>query len=299
MKDYLKDQLNYIIDPERIVYKEMHNVVKRDKVVAIAPGKEDFHLETKGLLYDQYCQSFALGSSGRISTWERESTTRDPLIIRGLGSTSQKALKHCMQTGRTFYAIDTGYIQPGSKKDYHRITKNSLQYLGPIIDRPQDRLRRLNWSYRKPKIGEKILICPPSDKVMKFYNLDLDQWMKEVVDEIKTRTNRPIEIRLKPSRQERVTNKTIWQALDETYCLVTFNSIAATEAILYSVPAIALAPNAAQVICNTSLNDIKNPTIPTKEEIVKFAAHLSYCQFTEKEMRSGYAWNIIENTKKQ
>jgi hypothetical protein len=30
--------------------------------------------------------------------------------------------------------------------------------------------------------------------------------------------------------------------------------------------------------------------------VVKFAAHLSYCQFTEAEMRSGYAWKIVNET---
>jgi hypothetical protein len=128
---------------------------------------------------------------------------------------------------------------------------------------------------------------------MKFYEKDLDTWLAETIDEIKTYTNRPIEVRLKPNRSERVTTNTIWDALDDAYCLVTFNSIAATEALLYSVPAITLAPNAASVLCNTALKDINNLYLPTKQEIVRFAAHLSYCQFNSNEMLNGFAWSIL------
>ena len=282
--------LEHIVDPDRNFYKEM-KLIKAKKVVAISPEEAPY---PKGAIFDPVCEAFATGSSGTISTWEKEEHKDLPVIIRGVGATSQRALEFCMENNREFYAIDTGYMQPSKTKDYHRITKSALQNLGPVIKRPIDRLRKLGWSYRNTKTrGSKILLCPPSDKVMQFYNLNLDKWMEETISEIKSKTNRPIEIRLKPARHERVTTNTIWQALDDAYCLVTFNSIAATEALLYSVPAIALAPNAATVLCNTSINDIENLYLPTKEETVQFAAHLSYCQFTIREMRNGTAWNIV------
>ena len=266
------------------------------KVASIIPDPGDFDYQKKGELYDPYCRDFILGAGGTISDWKTEETTDNALVIRGLGGTSQKALKQCKQLNRTFYAIDTGYIQPGKKKEYHRITKNALQHLGPIIDRPTDRLRKLNWQYRKPTKGEYILVCPPSEKVMKFYNMDLDLWMKNTIAQIKHYTSRPIKIRLKPSREDRVNNDTIWNALENAHCLVTYNSIAATEALLMSKPAITLAPNAASVLCNTSIRDIDRPYIPTKDELVRFAAHLSYCQFTSAEMTSGLAWKIVNES---
>lgn len=263
------------------------------KVAAIAPDIGDYNLEGKGLEYDPYLEGFISGAGGYLSNFDLEKNNKNSLVIRGLGGGSQKALKYCIENKLDYYAIDTGYIQPGTKKEYHRITKNALQNLGPIVERDFDRLRKLNWGYRNPQVGEKILVCPPSEKVMKFYGEDLDTWMKTTLDTIKTLTNKPIEVRLKPSRSDRVTTNTIWQALDNAYCLITYNSIAATEALLYSVPAITLAPNAASVLCNTSLNDINKLEIPTKKEILEFAAHLSYCQFTQKEMANGYAWKIL------
>ncbi len=282
-----------VIDPEQLFYKRKE--IKMPKPVRVkAIYNTDLDGDTRKYTYDPVLEDFVIGISGQLSKWDIEKSKKDtPLVIRGLATDSQKAIKHCQKNNIDFYAIDTGYIQPSTKKEYHRITKNALQNIGPIKDRPIDRLYQLNWKYRKPRPGNKILICPPSEKVMKFYDLELNEWLEAVIDKIKTKTNRPIEIRRKPTRTERVTTNTIWNALEDTHCLVTFNSIAATEAILYSVPAITLAPNAASAVCDTDLNCIERPTLPNRLEITRFAAHLSYCQFNSKEMRTGYAWKIL------
>jgi len=184
-------------------------------------------------------------------------------------------------------------MQPGSRKDYHRITKNNLQNLEPIKERPSDRLSKLGWRPAKFKKGDNILICPPSAKVMKFYGQDVDEWMNYVLSELPKHTDRNIVVRLKPSRRERVSNMSIYDALQQAHCLVTFNSIAATEALFFGKPAIALAPNAAQALCNNKLSDVEHLNCPSLDEVHAFAAHLSYCQFTPNELRSGYAWDIV------
>ena len=77
---------------------------------------------------------------------------------------------------------------------------------------------------------------------------------------------------------------------------VTFNSIAATEALFFGKPAIALAPNAAQALCNNKLSDVEHLNCPSLDEVHAFACHLSYCQFTPNELRSGYAWSIVNES---
>jgi hypothetical protein len=268
------------------------------KVAAIAPEFEDVDLSKRGLLYDPVLESFVVGAGGYISSIDAERNTSSPLVIRGLSNTSQRALQLCVSTDRNFYTIDTGYLQPTvtKLKMYHRVTRGALQNLGPIVNRPYDRLEKLMWRYREPTAGTKILVCPPSEKVMKFYNKDLNKWLEETLADIKLYTDRPVEIRLKPTRFDRVTSNTIWSALDDVHCLVTFNSIAATEALLYSVPAITLAPNAASILGHTPIQDIDQVQIPSKDAITQFAAHLSYCQFTVPEMQNGYAWNILNES---
>ena len=250
---------------------------------------------SKGLKYDEYLQAFMFGCNGKLSDWNSEAQKDNPLVIRGLGGGSRKAIQHCWETDRTFYAIDTGYFgNAGSKtKIWHRVTKNALQQTGPIIERPNDRLRK--FKYRKFKDGSKIMLVPPSDKVMKLFGQpDPEVWVENVKLELQKYTDRPIEIRLKPNRTERISTKPLEAALDDNvYCLITYNSIAALEALMYGVPAIALGPNCATALCNTELSQINNLNRPTEDEMYALMKHLSYCQFTRDEMMNGYAWSIV------
>lgn len=304
-KTYFHNLLNSWIDPDEHVYKSKESIEKFEernvgiKVAAIAPAEEDgFNLRKKNALYDPYLEDFIIGCNGTISEFDREKKSDNTLIIRGLGGGGQKALKHCIENDRNYYAIDTGYLQPGTKKEYHRITYNNLQQQGPIIERPYDRLERLKYKVPKYREGEHILLCPPSLKVMKFYGEDLDKWIARTTTEIRKYTDRRIVVRQKPIRRDRVTNDTIWKALDNAYCLVTYNSIAATEALLHRRPAIALAPNAATALCNTKISDIDgNLNRYGADETYAFAAHLSYCQFTAQEMRNGKAWQILNESR--
>lgn len=268
------------------------------KVAAIdSKGGNNYH--KKGHEYDPYLRSFMMGVDGKESTWEDEEDTDSILIVRGLGGGSQKAIKRCWETGRSFYAIDTGYFGNNKHKIWHRITYNALQNMEAIIDRPDDRLRLQlgNWEniYKPFTPGEKILVCPPSDKVMNMFDQGTaEEWTKKCVAQIRKITNRPVVIRMKPIRSERISTKTIQDALaDDVHCLVTYNSIAATEALMEGKPAITLGPNAAQLICETKLENIENPRVPSEKEMFRFMKHLSYAQFTQAEMEDGTAWKIL------
>jgi len=197
---------------------------KTHKVATIF--NDDLNYTNKSYVYDEYLEAFAIGAPGRISSWEEEKNTDTPLVIRGVGKSSQLAINHCWETGRDFYAIDTGYFgnNKSKSKGWHRITKNNLQNLGPIIERPTDRL--LGWKYKKFRDGENILICPPSEKVMKlFTQMTPEEWTKNTVEELKKYTDRPIKIRLKPTRTERISHSSLEAALeDDVHCLVTYNS---------------------------------------------------------------------------
>jgi hypothetical protein len=143
--------------------------------------------------------------------------------------------------------------------------------------------------------GSKILVCPPSNKVMNMFNQpEAEVWTANLVEQLKELTDRPVEIRMKPIRSQRVTGSTIQEALqDDVHCLITYNSIAATEALMAGKPALTLGPNAAQLICETNLANINNPRIPTEDEMYAFLTHLSYSQFTQPEMEDGSAWKIL------
>jgi len=307
-KKLIDNLVKGLIDPDGLYFennvkqtvKELDDMIRNKKksgykVVAIHPG-DSFDLDKKQLIYDRLLEAFCHGSDGRLGDFEQELDNNIPLVIRGLGGNSQRAIKHCWETKRNFYALDTGYFgnERSKAKIWHRITKNHLQAL-KIIDRPTDRLRRHAWKYRKFTPGSKILICPPSNKVMGMFGQpSAEEWTQNVISELKKYTDRPIDIRLKPIRSERISTDTIEDALaNDVHCLITYNSIAAAEALINGKPAITLGPNAASSLCGNSLSEVENLPTHDRETMTAFMAHLSYCQFTYNEMMDGTAWRIL------
>jgi len=216
------------------------------------------------------------------------------VVLRGI--TRRKEMIACREANRTFYYIDTGYFGNGKKKTYHRITRNDVQYFGNIIERPADRFAATGVQLKKFRPGTNILLAPPSQKLLNLYNIVLEDWLEQTQSEIKKHTDRPIVVRTKQSRTARLVDDTMEMALDlDVHCLVTFSSIAATEALLLGKPAITLGPNAASPLCRHYIADIENLYIPTLDEVEAWARHLAYCQFTEPEMRNGTAWRILND----
>ena len=288
--------LKYRVDPAADYYtSDIDSLVDEIKKLdnkALFSTDSEYRYERKGMDYDPILENFILGSGGQISTWDKIENHKTPVLLRGI--TKRKQMKACKEQGRDFYYIDTGYFGNARKKLFHRVTRNSMQNIGPVIERPADRYDATGISLTKFRGGSKILLCPPSAKVMVYFNLDLAEWMKETIETIKKYTDREIVVRLKKPRSERVHNDTMAMALSQDiHCMVTFNSIAATESLLLGKPAFTLGPNAAQSLCLSDLSQIEKPYIPTLDEVHKWACHLAYCQFTEAEMRTGVAWRIV------
>jgi len=187
-------------------------------------------------------------------------------------------------------------LNPMGWKYHHRIVKNDLQN-DEIIHRPPDRFKRLAIPLHKwKKGGSKILIAKPDEKPMKFYNLELDQWLEETIATIKQYTDRPIEVRERvKSRTDRMITNSLKEALDEdVHALVTFNSNAATEAVMYGYPAFTLSPtHAAKPVTEQDLSKIETPYYPEMDKVESWAHHLAYCQFHISELKDGTAWRIL------
>ena len=291
------DILKYRVDPAGWYYhvtidKLVQQLQALSNGALVAVGGDSGKNQGKGHMYDPYLRSFITGSGGQLSTWEKHSNEMTPVVLRGV--VRRKEMTACRAAGRDFYYIDTGYFGNVRKKTYHRITRNDVQNIGPIIDRPGDRLAATGVQGRKFRGGTNILIAPPSQKLLNLYDIVLEDWLESVQTEIRAHTDRPIVIRTKQGRSARVTTDTMEMALDQdVHCLVTYSSIAAGEALLLGKPAITLGPNAAAALCSQSLDAINDPYVPTLDEVHAWARHMAYCQFTEAEMRDGTAWRIL------
>lgn len=343
LKPNLKDLVNHILaavatgkakDAVNAVTEAFENV-KSPELICVDSGIKKVEKKEKAPfgLVDSFVMAMALGSNGKyIRADDLDWNDKTPLLVRGLGKT--KIIKKCIEEGRDFYFMDTGYIgnnpspiNPNGKKIYHRIVKNALQNLHmPARDRIEDkgkdprdddelaqrkldanllikapahyggeRWKRLGIQFKDITPGRKILLVPPSEKVMKYFELDLDQWIEETLQTLRKHTQRPVELRRKPSREARVSTQTMEQALDnDVHCLVTFNSIAALEAMVYGKPALVLGPNCAQDICETRIDRVEFIKHPGRKQLTWLCRYLANNQFTYDEMLNGHAWSVIK-----
>jgi hypothetical protein len=254
---------------------------------------------------DEYIAKIAHSANSKIVSTDDfiYSESREPIVLRGI--LKHKIMKQCWYDKRDFYYMDTGYFgnqisnnNPNGWKYWHRIVKNNLQH-GEIISRPADRWEKFNKKLTPwKKDGRKILLAKPDIKPCKFYNIDLEQWTTDTVNTIKKYTDRPVEIRERaPKRQDRTISNTLQEALDnDVFALVTFNSVAATEAIMYGIPAFTLAPcNAASPVASQDLTQIDNPYYADKDKLYAWACHLAYGQFHSDELKNGTAIRMLKD----
>lgn len=229
----------------------------------------------------------------------------DPILVRGISA--GHSIKHAEKNGRDFYFMETGYLgnyrsenNETGRKIYHRIEKNAMQQRR-FLDVPYDRweaLCRFNSEltyrgWRRP--GKNILLIMNTEKPFEFYGIDKDQWVKDTIATIRSHTDRPIVIREKAGRAERTSTDSIYDALkNDVWALVTFNSIAAIEAIQAGVPAFAMAPTAAAPVASADLSQIETPFRPHEDIVLKWLASVAYGQFSIDEIVRGKAWSMVQ-----
>ena len=253
---------------------------------------------------DPYIESFSTGSGGKYLN-EDIFTTKDktPCVFRGLGKTH--LIYACIENNIDYLYIDTGYMGNNLTKQYHRIAFNNLQTLNHLSPKEvKDRmyaefgdiiapkvlntkrpLVRWNLQVREEHKNKKILVVPPSQKVFNHFGGDAKKYTKNLIEKIKTISNREIITREKMSRSQRVDYSLQDQLRKGKYhCIVTFNSIASVEAVSMGVPAVVLGPNAGGFISELNLNNIDNPYFPNTQDIFDHLEYLKWCQFTGPEM---------------
>lgn len=236
---------------------------------------------------------------------------KDPILVRGI--TTGDYIKHAAKHGRDYYFIETGYLgnyrgennQTG-RKVYHRIEKNAMQQRR-FLDVPADRweaLCRFNpeLTYRgwRKTPGEKILLIMSTEKPFEFYGHDRDTWIENTIRTIQQHTNRPIVIREKPTRGERTTNQGIYDALeDDVWAVVTYNSVAAIEAIQMGIPSFSTVHTAASLISSDDLSLIDCPPRIHEDLVYKWLCSVAYGQFSVEEILTGEAWRLVQENEKR
>ena len=183
-----------------------------------------------------------------------------------------------------------------------RVTLDHSECTNFGIERPSDRwemFQEKGFKFNEfKKDGSDILICEPSVLSLWQTGMTQDEWTTGVVNTLKEHTDRRIITREKPSRKQRVNNEnTLVQFLDanDVFATVSYHGAAATESVMYGIPAFADTLNSAADVILTlnELDKIETPLYPSNEEKEKWANTLSYQNFYDTELYDGTAKEIL------
>lgn len=266
---------------------------------------EWIYLSKKGT--DEYINRLAKGAGVKptiLEGWDYDADPQSGIVLRGI--MKHKIMKRCWADGRPFRYMDTGYFgnrpsafNPHGWKWYHRIVPNDLQH-GEIIPQSSDRWDRLGIQIHPwRRTGRNIVIAMPDEKACLFYDTTPDAWLESVGRQIAGKTDRPIIVRQRvadPDARTRDTDTSFESVLrGDTFAVITFNSVAATEAVIAGIPAFVTAPaNAARPVANLDLSRINDPWYPDQDLVRAWAYHLAYGQFHIDELADGTALAMLD-----
>lgn len=199
-------------------------------------------------------------------------------IIWGLLRGTLPLIGESIKRRQPWVYIDHGYFDRGHFDGHYRATWCDFQQRG-VIDRPADRWEQLGINLAPWKRGRNVVVCPPSDLVLKI--MGQQGWTERTLEALKEKTDRPVVIQTKGMDFD--------VALGGAHCVVTISSIAAVEAVSKGVPAFVSPLSAAAPVARTDL-EVESPAYPDREA---WARSLAYGQFTKEEWASGLAWDVL------
>lgn len=204
---------------------------------------------------------------------------------------NESMLLEKMKNNYPFWFIDTGYTNfLESNKKWHRLVRNNLHH-SSLLNVPVDRLGCFK---EFPKVwrndGHKILIIEPGKFSASTFNVNIEQWKKDTLSELRKYTDKPIVFREKFSKKVR-TNLYRELLNEDYYCVVNINSNAATESIWAGIPVITLSRHITNSVSKSNISDINDLYRP---HLGNWLCTLSYSQFTYEEIVNGTAGKIVK-----
>ena len=231
----------------------------------------------------------------------------------GLAGTNIKLIQECEEKKEDWWYIDLGYIgnkitrypQPiihDEDKTYFRIVKGGIHTIRCKVGdgrRLQDLRNRLKedaefkgWYTGKTN---HILLCPSSPTVTYHINgITQQQWIDEVIKEIRKYTDREIKVRNKPRPGNEWWGKDIKNDLVDAHCLVTNMSLASVDSVLNYVPAITHKRNVASFVTSRDISKIEKPMRPGRKTMEEWLKMLAENQFRLEEIEDGTAYKTLK-----
>lgn len=214
--------------------------------------------------------AFAQGCGGTVV--ERANPELKPgiAVVWGLIRGGHDLVMQAKERGDPWIYMDHGYFGRGHTHGYYRATVGGFQKT-TIEDRPPDRWDRLGVKFGRHH-GKDVVLAPPTPTVQAIFGPYWPPGLK---------TDRKI-------LESKKDGRPWYEKFKSAHMLVTYNSIAAVEAVVRGVPVMTMGESAAQMF---SSPDVESPIFPKNRQ--EWANSLAYGQFTIREIERGLAWEIL------
>jgi len=213
-------------------------------------------------------------------------------ILRGTGTLIAKSIS----IQQDFYYFDHAYLLGNGHEissiyedKVYRLTKNwfhirEIQELDNSEKKRIDKVRKKIQLKPWCKSGKYILVCPPSNFIMRFFNLH--NWLENTIKILKENSDREIKIRDKFSSDSLETD------IDNAWAVITSQSTVAIKALIRGKPSFCDQISMVSPLSITDFSKIEHPIFPDNRDM--FIDTLLANQFTLKEIENGIAWEKVK-----
>jgi len=155
--------------------------------------------------------------------------------------------------------------------------------------------------WRKDR-GEAVMLCLQRTQSQQWQTMpSVEEWIKEILDQVRVHTDRPIIVRPHP-RQRLRDIPSHWhvqlplhqsgtyddfdfdRSLDAAWAVINFNSHPGIQSVIQGVPAFVDATSLAAPVANLDLSKINDPAMPDRES---WFEDLAWTEFSVEEIRRG------------
>lgn len=149
----------------------------------------------------------------------------------------------------------------------------------------------------------------PTDSALNrltYNNIDYKDFILNKIEQAQAITDRPIIVRSHPldtTAQEYIkaninsvefsTGGSLYEDLDRSWCMITYNSTSCVESTLYGTPTIVLDPSAVSTeVSQTKIEQIEDSWEPDRTQWCK---KIAFHQWQGCELTDGYVWNLLKS----
>ena len=198
--------------------------------------------------------------------------------------------------GGDYLVMEAGYF--GDRLGFASVGWNGLNGRADFKnqDMPGDRWEKHGVDIKPWHNGEYILVAGQVQGDAAVNGIDLKRRYTEIINQLKTITNREVVFRPHPYSSPipdgvTVSHGSLESDLAGAKCLVAINSNTTVDAAIAGTPVVAL--DEGSMAWPVSAHELEGVLIPRRPDRHQWLNNLAYCQWTENEIRAGHAWEHL------